>query len=306
MTPLGKYPLKAILLLFGALPLKLQYFNARLLSWLMSSVVRYRRDDVMVNLARSFPEKKYKELISIRKGFYRHFADLLVETLWFGACSRKRLRKQRICRISNPETIAGMIERCPSVITMSSHYGNWELLGGLEHFNYSDIDSGIREDNICAVYKKLSSKIWNAVIADNRQAHLKNGKSSGYVESSNILRYIFTHSSEKKLYSMITDQSPYANSVANAKVEFLNQPTLTMTAAAAVARKFSMGIVYLSMRKESRGHYVLEYIPIADDASTMSTEDIMQRYYNLLEEDIRYAPENYLWTHRRWKRNVNK
>lgn len=304
MKPIGKYPLKAILLLFGALPLKLQYANARFLSWLMSDVAGYRRDDVMINLARSFPEKKYKELIKIRKAFYRHFADLLAEALWFGASGPKRLRKQRICRIQNPETIAGMIDRCPSVVALSSHYGNWELLGGLEQFNYSDTDSGIREENICAVYKKLSSKVWDAVMADNRQAPLRNGKSSGYVESSNIVRYIYTHSGEKKLYSLITDQSPYANSVANAKVDFLNQPTLTMTAAAAIARKFSMGVVYLSMRKESRGHYVIKFIPITENASAMGTEEIMQRYYNLLEEDIRFAPENYLWTHRRWKKEV--
>lgn len=305
MTPTGKYPLRALLLVFGALPLKVQYANARLLSWLASDVFRYRRDDVMINLARSFPDKKYKELKKIRKEFYRHFADLVAETLWFGASSAKRLRKQGICRIANPEVIASLYEKCPSVIVMYSHCGNWELYGGIENYNYSDTDTHIREDNFCVVYKKMSSKVWDAVLADNRKAPLKDRKGyQGYVESNDIVRYVFNHKDEKKIYNMNTDQSPYANSKANVLVDFLHQPTLSMTAAAALARKFGMGVAYLSMRPESRGHYVLEYTAITDNASLLSAEEIMKQYYRLLEKDIEAAPHNYLWTHRRWKKEV--
>ena len=300
-----KHLLRAVMLLFGALPLKVQYANARFLAWLASDVIGYRRDDVMINLARSFPEKKYKELIQIRKGFYRHFADLVVETLWFGASGPKRLRKQRICRIANPETISSLYEKCPSVVIMYSHCGNWELYGGIENYNFSDIDTHISEDNFCVVYKKMSSKVWDAVLADNRKAPLKDKKGyDGYIESNDIVRYVFNHRDEKKFYNLNTDQSPYANSKANVQVEFMNQPTLSMTAAAALAHKFSMGVVYLSMRPESRGHYVLEFTTITDNAAEMSAEDMMKQYYKLLEKDINAMPENYLWTHRRWKRKI--
>jgi lauroyl/myristoyl acyltransferase len=27
----------------------------------------------------------------------------------------------------------------------------------------------------------------------------------------------------------------------------------------------------------------------------------MRKYYNLLEEEIRETPDNWLWTHKRWK-----
>jgi KDO2-lipid IV(A) lauroyltransferase len=54
------------------------------------------------------------------------------------------------------------------------------------------------------------------------------------------------------------------------------------------------------MERAGRGHYVIRYRTICEDARTMSVEDIMKRYYELLEEDIRKQPENYLWSHRRW------
>ncbi|MBQ3821345.1 MAG: acetyltransferase, partial [Bacteroidales bacterium] len=57
-----------------------------------------------------------------------------------------------------------------------------------------------------------------------------------------------------------------------------------------------------SMPQESRGHYKIKYVTIADDASSLSAEDIMRRYYKLLEADIEAQPWNYLWTHNRWKR----
>ena len=40
---------------------------------------------------------------------------------------------------------------------------------------------------------------------------------------------------------------------------------------------------------------------ICDDASTMAPEDIMRKYYDLLEEEIRETPHNWLWSHNRWK-----
>ena len=303
MQKLGKILLKCLLLAFGSLPLKVQYVNARFLAWLAGSVISYRRDDVMVNLARSFPDKKYGELKEIRKKFYRHFADIIVETAWFGACRNpERLRRQQICRIVNPEVIGELYEKCPSVIIMYSHCGNWELYGGIENYNPGGAPTHISEDNFTVVYKRMSSKVWDELLHENRIAPLKDRDAfKGYIESNDIVRFVFEHRGQKKFYNLNTDQSPYYNSGANIGIEFMHQQTFTMTAAAALARKFSMGIVYLNMRPETRGHYIIEFTTIAENASEMSVPDIMGRYYELLGKDIDAMPENYLWTHRRWK-----
>lgn len=306
MRKFGKILLKGLLLLFGSLPLKIQYANARFLAWLAGSAIGYRRDDVMVNLSRSFPDKKYEELKEIKKKFYRHFADVIVETAWFGASSPKRLRRQNICRIVNPEVIGALYEKCPSVVIMYSHCGNWELYGGIENYNPTDIPTHFTEDNFTVVYKRMSSKVWDEILHENRIAPLKDRKAfPGYVESNDIVRFVFQHRGEKKFYNLNTDQSPYYNSGANLDIEFMHQKTQTMTAAAALARKFSMGIVYLNMRPESRGHYLIEFTTIAENAAELSVGQIMGKYYELLEKDLDAMPENYLWTHRRWKIKMN-
>lgn len=301
MVRLGTYLLSGFLRLLGLLPLKVHYAFGAFLSFLAEKVVRYRRSDVMINLSRSFPEKKYGELKKISHSFYRHFGDLLAEAVWFGGCRNpERLKKSGIVRILNPEVLNDYYEKSPSVMVMYSHCGNWELFGGIG--SYSDIPLCANADNLCVVYKRLSSKVWDIVMKENRCAPIGGGKNfNGYVESSDIVRYAFSHKDEKRLFNMNTDQSPYYNSGANVDIVFMHQKTKTMTGAAALASKFHMAVLYQNMRPLSRGHYVMEFTPICPDASQMSPESIMKRYYELLEKDINNTPENYLWTHRRWK-----
>lgn len=302
MEKIGKFLLKTLLRIFGLLPLKVHYVISHFIAWIAESVIGYRRDEVAINLAKSFPEKDYGEVTLIRKDFYLHFADIIVETIWFGASNAKRLRKQRIVEIVNPEVIAHLYEVAPSVVVMYSHCGNWELYGGIENYNYKDTPTYIREDNSCVVYKKMSSKLWDSIMAENRCAPLHDPEGfHGYLESNDVVRYIFNHKGEKKFYNFNTDQSPYQNSAANMDIEFMHQQTRTMTASAVLASKFGMAVAYLNMRPECRGHYLLEYTTICEDASKMSPGEIMGRYYELLEKDINALPYNYLWTHRRWK-----
>ena len=302
MRKIGKYILKGLMALLAALPLKVHYALGRFVAWLAGTVFRYRYNDVTVNLSRSFPELKYKEIAALRKQFYRHFGDIVAEAVWFGGCSEKRLRRQRIVEVVNPETINRLYEESPSVVVMYTHCGNWELLGGIASYNYTDTPTYFEESNFCVVYKKMSSKTWDEIMRDNRFAPLKDRRHfPGYIESNDLARYVFSHREEKKFYNINTDQSPYFNSRANLDIEFMHQPTKTMTAAAALAKKFGMAVAYQRMMPDRKGHYTLEYIPICQDASTMSVEDIMKRYYELLEQDLNAMPANYLWTHRRWK-----
>ena len=304
MHRLVTWILKALLRLLGLLPLRVHYALGRFISWLAGDAFRYRRDDVVHNLTRAFPELNIWDLKPIRKAFYRHFGELVVETVWFGGCrNAKRLHRQRLVEIENPEVPAHLFEVAPSMVVMYSHCGNWELYGGIESYNYSDTPLPFTEQNFCVVYREMSSKVWDEVLRDNRFAPLKDRKNfPGYIESKDLIRYAFTHRGEKKVYNVNTDQRPYFSSPGNLDVDFLGQRVQTMTGAAALARKFGMSVAYLTMRPDRRGHYLLRYTPICEDASKMSVQDIMQQYYTLLEKDIREQPENYLWTHRRFAR----
>ena len=230
MRTIAKYLIKGLLAVFAALPLKVHYKIAGFLAWLISSVVHYRTDDVMVNLSRCFPEKNYWELRDIKKQFYYHFAKVLVESIWLGGCHNpERLRKGHLVEIVNPGTIAELYENSPSVMILYGHCGNWEVYGGIENYNYTDIPTHINESNYCVVYRELSSPVWNEVMRDNRFSLVKDREHfEGYIESKLLVRYILTHKGEKKIYTVNTDQRPYFKAPDYMMVNFLHQECQTM------------------------------------------------------------------------------
>ena len=298
------YILQFCLRLLSFLPLKAHYALGRFVSWLAEKVFRYRTDVVSANLARSFPEMDYKELKQVKDRFYRHLGEQIGEFVWFGGCrSVERLHRQHLVEIENPEEINRLYELSPSVMILMSHTGNWELIGGIQSYNYSGMHLHINERNYAVVYLPQSSGTWNRIFKSNRIANLYDpGNVPGYLETGKVLRFVLEHKAEKIMYNFITDQHPYIEAKGRMEVDFLNQRCQSMKGAAEIARKLGMSVCYLSMPQERRGLYKIRYIPICDNASAMSAEDIMKQYYKLLEEDIKAQPWNYLWTHRRWKK----
>ena len=94
---------RGILVVMSKLPLKFHYFMGDIFAWLARSVFRYRYDVVMVNLSRSFPDMKYGALKLLAKDFYRHFGEIVAETIWFSGSNYRRLHDSGIVTVTNPE-----------------------------------------------------------------------------------------------------------------------------------------------------------------------------------------------------------
>ena len=299
---MGKFFVKCLMRFFGMFPLGFHYFNARWMAWLLYRVIGYRREEVITNISRCFPEKGYDEIKAITQDFYRHFSELIVESIWFGACQNpKRLHKARIMENRDVAMMNALYDKCPSVMVMYSHTGNWELYGGYDNYDYSDEPKRSYEANFCVVYRQLSSKLWDDIIRLNRIAPVRDKeKFGGYVESRKVARYVFEHKDQKMIYNINTDQRPYFSAPYFVECDFLHHRVRTMSAAASLAQKFGMAVVYLNLNRTRQGHYQMEYTLICENAKEMTVEDMMQQFYTLLEADLRRNPANYLWTHRRF------
>lgn len=286
--------------LLALLPLKVHYALGRFVSWLLERVFRYRYSEVTANLARCFPQKDYSELKDIRHRFYVHFGRIVAESVWFGGSSAGRLKKQDLVSFEGLDELAGLYESSPGVMVLMSHAGNWELYGGFE--SYQEEPVFFTADKVCIVYLQQSSKLWDAVMRDNRLAPMHDPAGfEGYLEARRVLRYALEHKADKKVYNFIIDQYPYFGQKNPLHVWFMNQDTVTMTGAADLAHKLGLAVCYLSVLEEKKGHYIYKYVPLCADASALGSDEIMQKYYSMLEEDLHAQPWNYLWTHRRWK-----
>ena len=294
--------IRGAIVLISKLPLKVHYFVGDILSWIAGKLFRYRYDTVIINLSRSFPDKKYKENSAIAKEFYRHFGEIVAEAMWYGGSSYKRLYKSGIVTVTNAEELNELYLSTPSMTVLSTHCGNWELLGGfLGYRTTSGEKVAIREEEISVVYKKLSNPVSDEVFKRNRVAPLEIVGTKCEVESSNILRYALSHKGERRVYIYPADQAPYWYAGKHPIGEFMHQQTNAMLGSMGVACKMSHSVMYLKMKRVERGRYEMTLIPICRDASQMAPEDILRKYYDLLQEEINESPYNWLWTHKRWK-----
>lgn len=298
--------MKGIMRALSALPLGFHYACANFFSWLLKDVFRYRRDVVMTNLARSFPDKKYNELKDIADSFYKHFGRLLAETIWFGGCRNpERLHRQRLVEYADIDRFDEIYRSSKGIVALYSHFGNWELMGGCACYDYREgggLPEGLDPNDVVFVYKPLKSRMWDEIMRENRCAPVLRLGYSSYISSEDFLRFALSNRHRNLIVNVNSDQSPYWNSTSDDTVEFMHQKTKTMLGGASIASKFGWCVLYSSLVPVGKGHYEWRFTEITRDASSMTPHEIMQEYYKLLQADIEAYPWCYLWTHKRWKR----
>ena len=295
---------KVLLALFRPiqrLPLKFHYFCGKGFAWLARVVARYRVGVVTINLSRSFPELKYSAIKQLTKDFYNHLGEIFAETIWLGGC---RHNPQRFFQKIQVETegVAGLAEdfRKGSVMVLNSHFGNWELIGAYMQAVLDTPGSGMTENDVAVVYRALHNAFSEEFFRRNRTA-VQTPAFDGYVESRVVMRYVVKHKDVPKVYVFPTDQSPYGTAIARSTLTFLSQPTQVMLGGATLAEKLAMPVWYMAADRIARGHYKVSFRKISEPSDGRTAEEVMARFYQWLEADIRCNPANYLWSHKRWK-----
>ncbi|HSG67489.1 MAG TPA: lysophospholipid acyltransferase family protein, partial [Bacteroidales bacterium] len=102
------------------------------------------------------------------------------------------------------------------------------------------------------------------------------------------------------IYAFAADQTP-SNPRTSYWGRFLHQDTPFYTGMEKLARTLDLAVIYLDLYREKRGHYVGEFSMITNEPKSTKENEITDAYILRLEEAIRKRPDNWLWSHRRWK-----
>lgn len=282
--------LKRIVKWLSRLPLGVHYFFADFLLYpLLYHVVRYRRGLVTKNLQQSFPALSSQEIRSIRRKFYHHICDVIVESVYAYTVSDEEMRER--VTFSNTEMGEKVILDANGGIAMLAHMGNWEWM--------MDIAKQFRDPRLqlCAAYRKINSKAIDDVIKDMR---LQRG--TLLMEKQRVLReFVRLRNSERPvLFALLSDQKPSPKN-AHYWTTFLNHDTGFLTGAEVLARKFNLPVIYVSVTSPKRGYYHVDYQLVTDKPLEEPQGEITRKYVALLEKNIIEQPEMWLWTHNRWK-----
>ena len=58
---------------------------------------------------------------------------------------------------------------------------------------------------------------------------------------------------------------------------------------------------FVRMRRTQRGHYEMQFVPLAEAGEQLPAGAFTERYARLVEAQIREYPADWPWSHKRWK-----
>lgn len=226
------------------------------------------------------------EILRLASQFYRHFSDILLESVKGLTLKKTELQRRFIYR--NPEIFQPIFEENQSAILLGSHYGNWEW--GVLSFPLNV------QHQVVGVYKPLKNKA-----LDNYLNSLRMQWGLQLTEMKQAGRAVARQKNKPTIFVLIADQTPFDMPYAH-WANFLNQDTPFLHGMDKLARQTGYPVFYFEIERVKRGFYEVTFSPLCEAKKDLAEGEITQVFAEKLEATIRKAPANWLWSHRRWKR----
>lgn len=210
----------------------------------------------------------------------------MVETLKIFTISEKNLNE--IVEYQNLALFEKGFQEKKNIIILSGHNFNWEFA--------IMMGQKVPQNNFYPVYRKLQSAFWNKKIIDSRARF-----GSKLIEAKEVMRQIKEQANDgDSIYAFLSDQTPHASRV-QFGLEFLHQKTPAFTGYNRIPEKENMIFCYAEILKLKRGKYHIHFIEMHPEKEAFEGEELVVKFHKILEKTIRKHPENWLWTHKKWK-----
>jgi KDO2-lipid IV(A) lauroyltransferase len=291
MKWLGYILTYSLIWLLHLMPERILFLLSDLLYFLMFYVVGYRKKVVYDNLQKAFPEYGKAEVREVAKKFYHHLSDLFLESSLIHFYSEKKILKRMTFK--NLDLLTNILDSGKQVMAVLGHYGNWEYLLAI---------GMLTGYPLVGIYKPLGNKYFDRMIQRSR-------KSFGgiVIPMEKIARKLIEFNSKEESATTIFlgDQRPVFSQI-QYWTKFLGQDTPVYLGAEKLAKKLDAAVVFIKVRKKSRGRYEAEFELITENPRELESHTITDAHVRILEDLIREAPEYWLWSHRRWKHSYER
>ena len=271
--------------LFALVPFRLLYLKSYFLYLLFFYLIPYRKRVIRQNVERSFPSLDRVEQAKIIKGFYHNLCDILVEGVKGFTITKKALKKRYV--FVNPEVMNDLYEKGVEVISVGAHYANWEWGIMAAPFQL--------KHKLYAFYTPLTNRYMDSYMRRNRKKW-----GTELVSKHEVKRVFDIQDKEPAAYFFGADQSPSKPKGAH-WMKFLNQDTACLKGPEFFARRYGLPVVYFDVQRVRNGYYTVTLKVIENDPVSTASGEITENYMHTLERIILDKPEDYLWSHRRWK-----
>ena len=148
-----------------------------------------------------------------------------------------------------------------------------------------------------AIYKRLENKYFDALVKRIRAKYNTYLITTKETVPSLVRAKV---NNELTINGFVSDQTAKHDKAYHWN-EFMGIKVPIHTGAETLAKRLDMPIVFLKVKKVKRGFYEASFQTLAVDPNEYEDFEITDIFMKLVEDQIREAPEYYLWTHKRWK-----
>ncbi len=266
--------------LLSHLPWWMQRGLAAGCAWFWWHVVPVRRRVALINLRLCFPEKDEREIRRLGRAHFGALALGVFETCAAWWAPRRRLPAHEITGL---EHLAAARAGGRGVLLLTAHFTTLEMCGRL--FNETR--------KFGCLYRDPNNPVVAHMMRRSRERRMS--VAVHFDDLRGLIRALKTG----EIIWYAPDQARRLK--LSAVLPFFGVPAVTSTATSRIAAMTGAAVVPYFGRRRPDGSYLLTILPALDHFPTTDPEADAMRINHLIEEQVRLAPEQYFWVHRRFK-----
>ena len=278
------YLLLAIFYPLSLLPMPLLYGISDFAYFIIYRLMGYRTEIVRSNLQHAFPSKDSAEIEAIMRRFYRSFCDQWIETVKLLSISRTALDRRMQ---GNWDVLKSVAAEGRNAYMLIGHTFNWEWANAAVAMHAPQL--------YACVYLPLSSAAF-----DRLMLRIRTRTGAVMISMKGLVAGFKQLQKGQYALSLAADQNPAVVEVAD-WIPFMHRDAPFFRGPDQMPRRAKAAVLLASIVKVKRGYYKLTLDPITNDASQMEQGEVLRKYVANIERQLEAQPENYLWSHRRWK-----
>ena len=238
---------------------------------------------IHANIKRALPKINPEQLNYITQKMWNNYGRIFAEYMFVENFRNNKLNSNIV--VNGQEILDEIKKQNKSVVFVSGHFSNFELM--VMHIEKSGI-------KLCGIYRPLNNFFLNGLMEKIRKKYIcKNPIKKGIWRLKEIINL------QKKNYSTIVMIDQRLSE--GVKSKFFNQDALTTTIPAQMVKKFKLEVVPIFIERFDNINFKITIHKPIKFLNEFSVKEITDELNIILEKMILQKPEQWIWSHNRWK-----
>jgi Kdo2-lipid IVA lauroyltransferase/acyltransferase len=236
------------------------------------------------NLKRAFDNLDKNKRKKILKKMWSNYGKIFAEYMFIKSFRNNQKIFNNIV-VENKNILHKIKKNSKPVIFISGHFNNFELMA------MTIEKSGI---DLAAIYRPLNNKYLNPIMENIRKKYIcKKQIKKGISGTRSLLKHFKNGSS----IALMVDQRVSEGIRCN----FFNEKASTTTIPAQFVKKFNSEIVPVYIERSNNDNFKIKFFNSLKFKKNDNIEAITLKINKILEDLIIKNPDQWIWTHNRWK-----